>query len=528
MLTKDEFGRYLKPLGNSRLIFVGENMKRILSVCTAIILAINGVGMPIVGIAQAKTSDSDVQLSWQDTGPLAVSTPVELVNDDDEPIRPTTTPTPPPAPPPTPTPEAPDQLLADETVTLPDNDSAQTAVFFLGRFSVSRPAEESIRSIQTQVWRARPISTTAPGIAFRADVTARDGAGNIMHEFGHPITLTLNTDGLFNPLEAQAHFSAWAGYSNTLTGNWEAITVTAVTSNSIIALTNHLSVFGFGTTGIVNGSWTPSWREGQADDFSGGYTWGYDFALPSGPGGTGPRPLRLTYSSRSVDGILSWAQSDGVGTGWHLDPPEISYRNIFRNAGGNTHDDVFLLVIDGATYRLIPTISTITETLYKTEDDQFYKIASHYGFWELWQKDGTRLVFGMDDSNVQIPIQNDGSSTLSTVRWRLKYIDYPWLDGSQDVVYSYTRETYGDQCRAWSDAGLISSSFDCWGGYTSSAIRSSYVTTITWPGARVVFGWRPRWENGFGPFDPENGLGAQAWRSDFGNSGWAVLAKQGR
>ena len=250
--------------------------------------------------------------------------------------------------------------------------------------------------------------------------------------------------------------------------------------------------------------------------------------------------MNLSYNSRRLDGLLTWAQSDGVGFGWSLDTAEVVWRNVRRCWDGAHYylcwDAVPLLVLNGEALKLVPESSLSDREQYvgpkktrrfRTEDERYWRIewkpGDENGWWEITTRDGTRYRFGTTPDSRQTlrgwvgPWRSSTQSWTAgqaTVRWRLKEIVYPTTDAK--VTFSYTEQTQDQQCDIFQNEGQISRSEKCFGDAGDSE-RASYLTRIEYPGSRVRLEWGRRW-NGNGPND---GIGPQAYRYDYWNEGRA-------
>ncbi len=385
------------------------------------------------------------------------------------------------------------------------------------------------------------LATGQAGMAMTFDLSMQDEKGTAIVRFQKPVTVTLNLDGLANWASRPAFLRPWAGYFNEARGAWEPVRVVHVDEarGEITFVTDHFSTFGAGTAGSTEGGWQLQFNDTRVARFSGALTWALPLGLPPGRQGITP-PFQLTYNSRRVDGILTWAQSDGVGFGWSLDVGEIMWRNVRRCWDGAHYymcwDDVPLLVLNGEALKLVPE-SAMPQNVqylghngtyrYRTEDDRLWRITwysgTEMGYWEVITRDGVKYRFGTTGDSRQVARGWIGGWTGSawlayqaTVRWRLKEIVYPT---GMTITFYYSEQTYNDQCTIWKNEGQIGANETCPNGDDGNHERASYLTTITYSGTRVRVIWGRRW-NGNGPND---GIGAQAYRWDFASSGQLVL-----
>ncbi len=450
-------------------------------------------------------------------------------------------PLPPPTPPspPSPTPPGPPGALPPP-VEVPITPG--TAARFLdGRVLVEVPAGAPIARMRLDVREQRRLSVGQAGIALAFDLTAADAWGAPLTRFAVPLTITLRIGDWVNWASRPDWLRPWVGYLDPATNRWQAITPTFLDEAAGIVTfsTDHLSVFGAGTQGVKVSGWILNFNDTRVDRFSGALVRAYPLELPPGPGGMRPE-LRLSYNSRRLDGVLTWAQSDGVGWGWSIDAAEILWRNVRRCFDGANYflcwDAVPLLVVNGEALKLVPEVPLPPNAPYtgpgsstyrfRTEDERFWRIVWYpgpeNGWWEVTLKDGTRYRFGTTPDSRQVlrgaigPWTGSGWTTgAATVRWRVKEIV---SSTGVTVTFTYSEQTLAQQCDLFKAAGFIGSNEGCFGDDSNSE-RASYLTQITYPGTRARLVWDRRW-NGNGPND---GFGAEAYRWDFAQAGMAVI-----
>ncbi|WP_376788424.1 RHS repeat-associated core domain-containing protein [Thermoflexus sp.] len=441
-----------------------------------------------------------------------------------------------PLPSPTPPSPAPSPPLEEIPIT------PGTAAHFLdGRVTVEAPPAAPIAHLRLAVREARRLSAGQAGLALVFDLTATDSLGTPLTHFAAPLTVTLRLGDWVHWAPRPDWLRPWVGYWDEQGRQWQTLTPTQIdeTAGVITFTTHHLSVFGAGTSGVKESGWVLNFHDTRVDRFAGALLWEYPLDLPPGPGGIQPA-LRLSYNSRRLDGILTWAQSDGLGWGWSLDVAEIVWRNVRRCFDGANFylcwDPVPLLVVNGEALRLVPeaglpaslqyTGPGSTTHRFRTEDERFWRIewkpGPENGWWEVTLKDGTRYRFGTTPDSRQVlrgsigPWTGSGWTTgAATVRWRVKEILYP---NGVTVTFTYTEQTLAQQCDLFKAAGFITSTDTCHGD-DPNAERASYLAQIEYPGTRVRILWDRRW-NGNGPND---GFGAPAYRGDFASAGMAAI-----
>ena len=104
------------------------------------------------------------------------------------------------------------------------------------------------------------------------------------------------------------------------------------------------------------GGWAPQFVNPVVATFSGAATYEYPIEVPPGRNGLQPT-INLSYNSKRVDGMLNWEGSEWVGLGWNIDVVDIVRTNVRYkfNTQWITYDDAFQLILNGTSYRLIPT-----------------------------------------------------------------------------------------------------------------------------------------------------------------------------
>src|SRR4029453_6814616 len=165
-------------------------------------------------------------------------------------------------------------------------------------------------------------------------------------------------------------------------------------NNTLTTRSDHLTLFDFDTQNWEAAT-LPTLDGFQVGQFTGAAQYSYAFALPPGPGGWAPQ-LSLSYNSQSVDSASKRTQAAWVGMGWSLDTGYIE-----RETRGSKHlgDDSFLLVLNGASYPLLPDGTG----RWRTADESFLRIQFNGSVdsegdqdqgWKVWDKAGNRYAFG--------------------------------------------------------------------------------------------------------------------------------------
>jgi YD repeat-containing protein len=222
--------------------------------------------------------------------------------------------------------------------------------------AVAMPPDAPARKLALQVTHLRPLSGHETGLAFAFDLRASDQKGKALTRFATPLTITLQLGDLVNWASRPDWLRPWVGYWDEKQQQWQTITPTLIdeAAGRVTFTTDHLSTFGAGSQGVMVSGWLLNFNDTRVDRFAGALVWEYPLDLPPGPGGIRP-DLRLAYNSRRIDGILTWAQSDGVGWGWSIDTAEVIWRNVRRCDSGQSFcwDRVPLLVLNGEALKLV-------------------------------------------------------------------------------------------------------------------------------------------------------------------------------
>jgi hypothetical protein len=272
--------------------------------------------------------------------------------------------------------------------------------------------------------------------------------------------------------------SASVSSSSTSKSAVETAASTAVPALVLAAASTTSSDAGGGGGDFTATSLKPSgsWQAGGSSD---AFTWSYPLAVPSVPGGLGPK-LGLSYNSQTVDGLTSSTnnQASWVGDGWTLSQSYIerSYQSCHQNPAGATQtydncwssNNTLTLDLNGVTTALVKDDSSGT---YRAQNDSNervqYKTGATNGaqsgeYWVVTTTDGTQYWFGQN----QLPGYATGNATTNSVwtepvyatasgqpcynatfsgswcqqayRWNLDYV----VDTHSDVVsYWYNTET---------------------------------------------------------------------------------------
>src|SRR5581483_620288 len=194
----------------------------------------------------------------------------------------------------------------------------------------------------------------------------------------------------------------------------------------------------------------------------------------------------LSYSSTGVDMLNSNAQSSYVGAGWGFDTGSVARdtRNTF-----DTSDDVYTLVLNGASYDLVLG----ADGFYHTNKEQYWKITFQNNKWTVVTNDGTTYIFGDSAATRALEWRRDQWANVAkdTYTW--------WLSTVTDVhnnsiTYAYLQVT---DTTAYASCTAAAN-------YDPAAypyVRAMYPQTITYNGGlteiQFIYTARSDWENYF-------------------------------
>ncbi|MBI9049227.1 MAG: hypothetical protein JEZ00_07400 [Anaerolineaceae bacterium] len=244
-------------------------------------------------------------------------------------------------------------------------------------------------------------------------------------------------------------------------------------NNTVSSYASHFSVWGAGLGSALpqNGANVLLFDQPYVSLFSGRASYNFPIWAPSGRAGFGPS-VSLSYSSRTVDGVLGDIQAPWVGMGWNMDAIEI-VRKISTDENGFGYSNDFALTINGTVYSLVE--DPILKGRYHTEDASFYFIQRHNPalgnddgvqnatkeWWEVISPSGIHYRLGWTDDAEQVSMMPgyycltgypctvpSGAYTslgyagtgvdIVAMRWRVDQI----VDTHQNYVqYNYAEET---------------------------------------------------------------------------------------
>jgi len=389
-----------------------------------------------------------------------------------------------------------------------------------GRVHVIFPAGAVTQTVRVEHLPLQIEQADRPGLAIKFELNAHttDRAARAVHHFQKPLELRVDFKGLI-VLSALRYWQyPCLAYLDEQTGKWVALP-TQREGDELVTHMDHLTTIGAATGDIVNSGWLLTFTDAQVSTFSGAFTYDYPIDIPEGRGGLTP-DLSLSYNSRRIDGLLTWAQADWVGLGWTLDTMEI-VRKVRPDWDTSSrcpawwseyfyYENEFTLLYKGVSYKLKPATSNPYGRYY-TEDEQFLYIERRNGlagngadnqtseYWIVRLRDGTEYRLGY---------LGESEQTVATYY-------YSWAGSPPSSAADYAGDTPNRVAFRWrvdqiqdTRGNRIEFSYhetaeweNC-GGYRE---RSSYLTEIRYNplgdgnwGTRITFLRAPRSSDGVG------------------------------
>ncbi|MHB1295634.1 MAG: RHS repeat-associated core domain-containing protein [Anaerolineae bacterium] len=305
-----------------------------------------------------------------------------------------------------------------------------------GRVTVRFPSEAHTQNLRVthqplSVRRLDPYASEMV-LEFALEAHTDDELGTPVQAFDQPLELTVDLAGLVNWRSLPNDQLLYLAYWDEAAAEWVGLPARQE-GQTLVTEVDHFTQFGVGTTSAVETGWTLAANEAHVSLFDGALTYEYPLAVPDGAGGLQPN-LNLTYSSRRVDGLLSWSQADWAGLGWTIDTMEI-VREIFRPeytsdinldqtpnwANANVKwGNKYSLLYKGTRYPLTPSTPN-ARGRYHTEDEQFLYIERRNSlgtgqdlpfngsplndtseFWVVRMQDGTEFRLGYTEDAEQV------------------------------------------------------------------------------------------------------------------------------
>jgi RHS repeat-associated protein len=192
-----------------------------------------------------------------------------------------------------------------------------------------------------------------------------------------PATLQINFDSIGDLENIPAGEEPYVATYDENAKVWVKVPVESVNveNNTLSVQASHFSVWGAGLGSSLpqNGANVLLFDQPYVSLFTGRASYELPIWSPSGRAGLNPS-VALTYSSRTVDGVLGDIQAPWVGMGWNIDSVEI-VRKITTDKNAFGFKNEFALSINGTVYSLVE--DPILKGRYHTEDASFYYIQRH-------------------------------------------------------------------------------------------------------------------------------------------------------
>ncbi|MCC6189857.1 MAG: hypothetical protein IT318_12550 [Anaerolineales bacterium] len=363
------------------------------------------------------------------------------------------------------------------------NPAGAAMIFLGGRMAVIAPPGTFAENVRLVLWpRAllsvtqQTISTTA-GIALLAvdpedaplqiDIEAAGVTrGQPVRAFDQPLRLVFDLRDLPGAGPARSWYIAYQDANDPT--QWQRYPTTVHDAAGLISTqTDHFSGYVAAPDGAA---WHYRWNPPTVATFSGAATYRYPIEVPPGRAGLTPN-IDFSYSSRGLDGLVLTNQDQGpLGLGWSLNNIEISRNGThLADDGANLrmqHADNFVLVLNGASYTLAPSGSTLAGTVrYYAQDGPQLFIQRIYDanaaganpdrfYWLVKTPDGTtyRLGYTPDAESGQSAFIDvgghagyPGAGSYSGMRWRVdtvtdvsgNQIQYDYAAWNQNDYYNY-------------------------------------------------------------------------------------------
>jgi RHS repeat-associated protein/uncharacterized repeat protein (TIGR01451 family) len=184
-------------------------------------------------------------------------------------------------------------------------------------------------------------------------------------------------------------------------------------ADTVTVEAKHFSTWGGGLGDSLpqNGANVLLFDQPYTSLFTGGAQYSIPIWTPPGRAGMAPS-IALSYSSKTIDGVLGDVQAPWVGVGWNIDGIEI-VRKITTSPAGYGYENDFALTFNGEQHNLI--VDPENPNLYHTERASFLYIERHNlalgnsdgvanatkEWWEVVATDGTRYRLGWNDDSEQ-------------------------------------------------------------------------------------------------------------------------------
>ncbi|MCW5877729.1 MAG: hypothetical protein KIS80_02535, partial [Anaerolineales bacterium] len=293
-------------------------------------------------------------------------------------------------------------------VYVPEGALQQSAILEVTRLPQGRPGPE----LQFQIeLRAAPGLAAGPG-----DETQRLEPGAVVEEaFAQPVFLEVDFSSVVDLKDVPAGQEPYVALYDEALAIWVKQPIVALDpeANTVTVEAAHFSTWGGGLGDSLpqNGANVLLFDQPYAALFTGGAQYSIPIWTPAGRGGLAP-DIRLSYSSKTVDGVLGDVQAPWVGVGWNIDAVEI-VRQITTSSSGYGYQDKFALTFNGEEHKLLK--DPAHPNRYYTERASFLYIERHNHalgnagavanvtgeWWEIVATDGTRYRLGWNEDSEQ-------------------------------------------------------------------------------------------------------------------------------
>ncbi len=303
----------------------------------------------------------------------------------------------------------------DTSIYFPENALAENAVVRVSELApVERIAGGPALQFEIEL-------LTAPGLEQKdgeIEDSQRIAVGaEIQEDLAKPALLEVNFDAVVDLSDVPAGMEPYVATYNTEYEVWVKAPVVAIDaeSNTVTVEAAHFSTWGGGLGSSLpqNGAGALLFDQPYTTLFTGGAQYSIPIWTPPGRAGMQPS-IQLSYSSRTIDGVLGDVQAPWVGVGWNIDAVEI-VRKINTSSTGYGYQNEFALTFNGQEHRLV--VDPANPARYYTERASFLYIERHNfalqnggapntsgEWWEIVATDGTRYRLGWNEDSEQLTL----------------------------------------------------------------------------------------------------------------------------
>ncbi|MDH5607103.1 MAG: DUF11 domain-containing protein, partial [Anaerolineae bacterium] len=294
------------------------------------------------------------------------------------------------------------------------------------------------------LFSAAPTKVAGKGPDFQFTLDLFEAGSPITMENGRPaeqsVQIGKKIEGLFDePAFLDINFTEIADLGNIPAGKEPFVVVydeendiwvkmpileTDYKNNNVLVRAAHFSTWGAGLGDSLpqNGANVLLFDQPYTSLFTGSSRYSIPIWTPPGRAGLSPS-VSLSYSSRTVDGVLGDVQAPWVGTGWNMDSIEV-VRQISTNENGYGYRNQFTLALNGASHQLIPDLNDPSR--YYAKDGAFLYVERHapiFGndegvpnetkeWWEVVTKNGTKYRMGWNVDSEQLTLMYGYSCSM--------------------------------------------------------------------------------------------------------------------